>query len=518
MNSSAIKVHIIDDDQDDTVLIQDILRDNALNASFHVECSERISEGISALKRSPAHVVLLDLSLPDASGFDGLNELQREVPSSNIIILTGLNDHNAALDALKLGASDYLNKSEINPILLTRAILYSHERQKLEEQLRQSRKLEAIGQLAGGIAHDFNNQLGILKLLLDNLESLANERPEALRIYNDMNSIVEKCSHMTRQILSFSRKQTLFPSVTDVNGMIQQLAPFISRLLGSDVQLNLELSDQAGSVLVDRNQLEQVIWNLVLNAQYALGENRNITIRTARVNSSEISTGTGPIPDGLSLCMIEVSDTGGGISPEVFEKIFDPFFTTKPMGEGTGLGLSTTLGFIRQSGGYMGVRTRVGQGSSFQIFLPPSNEKSPDLPLAGEPLAAVRNSQNYGILVCDDEPMIRDMISNSLRQRGYSVFSAANGADGMELYRQNSSQIQLIISDLTMPKMSGTDLIKSALRVNPEVKSVLMSGYSNPILSGDMSFPNLKVVNKPFSIAELIRMASELLEQEIVKT
>lgn len=507
MPVQPLKIHIIDDDKDDVFLIKRILRNRSVPGPFEVTHSGAIAEGIRALKASPAHVILLDLSLPDASGFEGLTEIQRQIPSSNVIILTGLKDEDWALDALKQGASDYLTKDELNPTLLTRTILYSHERQKLEEQLRQSRKIEAIGQLAGGIAHDFNNQIGILRLLVDQLESHSEMNAEIKRISNDMTSIIEKCSTMTKQILGFSRKQALFPSFVNVNSIIQQFSPFASRLLGSDVQLDIHLSPDIGTVYVDKNQLEQVLWNLILNAKYALRNKRRISIKTGTIIGSEVTDCLDRIEHSDPLCFVEISDTGTGMSSEVLERIFDPFFTTKPQGEGTGLGLSTALGFIRQSGGYMSVRSEEGQGSSFRLLLPQhaTTNVMPEKEKPKEPEEELR--PKMGVLVCDDEPMLLELITSSLEEKGFKTFQAKDGREGIEVLETNKSDIHLIVTDLTMPRVSGSELIKNAQNINPHIKSIIMTGFSKLDLSGELKNEKVLILNKPFSINDLVRMA-----------
>jgi two-component system, cell cycle sensor histidine kinase and response regulator CckA len=509
-----LKVHIIDDDNDDVLLIKEILNNRNSDRTFDVSHSGRINDGIEALKRKSAHVILLDLSLPDASGFEGLLKLQEEFPFCNIIILTGLKDQEMALKALQKGASDFLNKNEINPVLLSRTILFSHERQKLEEQLRQSRKLEAIGHLAGGIAHDFNNQLAILMMLLDQTLEKVKTQNEVVENIGDMISIVDKCASMTKQILGFSRKQDLYPKILHINSMIENILPIAGRLLGSEFSLDCEISEKVKCIYVDTNQLEQVLWNLIVNAKQALDKNKKITIRTDLVSPQSIKGFVEKVDTDKELVMIEVADTGSGIDENIIGKIFDPFFTTKPTGEGTGLGLSSALGFIRQSGGYLAVNSKPQVGTSFKILFPPCKGEV-DLvdskPIVSSQQTAV--AKNIGVLICEDEPVLLDLLVNILEEYSFKIFKAENGLEGQEIYQKHSTEIDLILTDLTMPKMNGIDLISKIQKDRPDLHVIVMTGFNHTEKKMPLQSDKIDIIEKPFSVVQLKEKVNLMLDR-----
>lgn len=503
LKPSSLNIHIIDDDQDDIYLITQTLNELNSETVFNISHSGRIAEGIEALKRKSAHIILLDLSLPDASGFEGLKLLQQEFPSSNIIILTGLKDQEMALKALQEGASDYLTKNELNPTLLSRTLLFSHERQKLEEQLRQSRKLEAIGQLAGGLAHDFNNQLGILMLLLEqSINQLHNSKDIGSNLEN-MVSIVDKCTSMTKQVLGFSRKQTLYPQVQNANSLLEKLIPIAKRLLGSNVQLHAELDPNVANIFVDQNQLEQVLWNLIVNAKHALEDNKEITLRTKCVRANEIQGFVEPPTHDNPLIMIEIEDSGSGINPEVMDKIFEPFFTTKPSGEGTGLGLSSALGFVKQSGGYIAVSSVPGQGTSFKLLFPvyEGEEITVVEEVSGETIEA-GSSQGLRVLICDDEPLLLELIADIFEDCGFETLTANDGLEGKKIFQKNANNIDLVVTDMTMPKMNGIDLLQTVQECRPELQAVLMTGFLKSDSLEDLNSELITVINKPFSVTQ----------------
>jgi PAS domain S-box-containing protein len=388
------------------------------------------------------------------------------------------------------------------------------ERRKLEEQLRQSQKLESVGMLAGGIAHDFNNLLTVItgysELTLGRLE---NADPLA-RYVEEIKNAAERATSLTRHLLAFSRKQVLQPKVIDLNSIIANIEKMVGRLVGEDMELLIKPCIGLGLVKADPGQIEQVILNLVINARDAMPNGGKITLETARVYlDKEYARQHIAVQPGWYV-MLAVADTGHGMDAKTQKHIFEPFFTTKESGKGTGLGLSTVYGIVKQSGGNIWVYSEVGVGTSFKIYLPLVDER------VTEPDAEVVRPENTAgtetILLAEDEEMVRRLARESLRMHGYRVLEAANGADALLICRQHEGPIHLLLTDVVMPRMSGRDLADQLVRLRPETRVLYMSGYTDQaivhhgILDGDIAF-----IGKPFTPDALVLKVIEVLHKNL---
>jgi PAS domain S-box-containing protein len=377
------------------------------------------------------------------------------------------------------------------------------ERRALEQQLRQSQKMEAIGRLAGGIAHDFNNLLmvisGYSEFLLERMAPDAELRSPAQEIA----SAAERATSLTRQLLAFSRKQMLTPKVVDLNEIVTENLKMLTRLIGEDIDLVMVPAAELGAIKADPGQIEQVIMNLAVNARDAMPHGGKLTIETANVTLDEQYARVHvPLLPG-EYVMIAISDTGVGMDNETQTRIFEPFFTTKGT-KGTGLGLSTVYGIIKQSGGYVWVYSEPGRGTTFKIFLPRVNAVNEGA--SPEAVASIARAEHgkETILVVEDEPNLLRLTHQYLLHQGYSVLGAVDGTSAMQVARSHPGTIHLLLTDVIMPGMNGHELAQQLLKLRPSVKIIYMSGYTeNAIGQNGMLDQGITLLQKPFTLPAL---------------
>ncbi len=387
------------------------------------------------------------------------------------------------------------------------------ERQVLQGQLLQAQKMESIGILAGGVAHDFNNLLSTIigygQMLLRRLDPDSPFRAEIEAI----NTAGRRAAQLTRQLLAFSRKQVLEIQRIDVNAVIGGVAKMLRRLIGEHIDFELDLAPQLPPIMADAGQLEQVLMNLVVNARDAMPEGGSLIIRTGTGRPPARLCGQHPALAETDCVTIEVSDTGSGIPPELQDKIFEPFFTTKPQGKGTGLGLATVYGIVRQHNGLIEVSSTPGAGSRFTIFLPRARGGLERQEESTAP-APARRAGRETILVAEDEFLVRHFLEDCLRAEGYDVLVAADGAEAFELSKQ-AEQIDLVLTDVVMPKMNGRELAARVTSRFPKAKVLYLSGYSEQVLEG-IPADELKrvLVKKPVSPDQLAARVRQLLDEK----
>jgi PAS domain S-box-containing protein len=386
------------------------------------------------------------------------------------------------------------------------------EQRRLEQNLRQSQKMEAIGQLTGGVAHDFNN---ILATVLGNSHFLLEDLPDGDPRREDADEIrkaAERAAALTRQLLAFSRRQVLDPSVLDLNGVVHGLEKMLRRLIGEDVDFAVETRADLGTVVADAGQLEQVIMNLVLNARDAMPTGGQLTIETANAEFDEAYVaGHAPAVAGRYV-MLAVSDTGCGMDAETQRRAFEPFFTTKGLGRGTGLGLSTCYGIVKQSGGFIWLYSEAGRGTTFKVYLPrncaPSVEERP----AAEAASGRRGSET--VLLVEDDERVRSTVQRILVSRGYRVLVAADAHDALAMATATDA-IDLVVSDVVMPILSGPELVGriAAARAGRPFRTLYMSGYSDhAILRSGVLHSDASFIQKPFPPDALARKVREVLD------
>ena len=384
-------------------------------------------------------------------------------------------------------------------------------KKNLEDQLRQAQKLEAIGSLASGVAHDFNNllttilgygELGLIKLGPDDP---LREQLEA--IYE----AGKKASTLTRQLLAFSRKQVLEMKVINLNSLLEDLTKMLKRMIGEDIQVRMMLDPNAGNIMADPGQIEQIVMNFIINSRDAMPEGGTLTIETQAVDldedycrtHAEITPGT-----YIALC---VTDTGKGMPPEIMEKIFDPFFTTKTKGAGTGLGLSTVYGIVKQHNGHIYVYSELGSGTTFKIYFK-EIKKTADGKTSKQFQPMKGGTET--ILVADDEISIRKLVRDTLAPLGYKVLEAADGQEALEYFQRHRDEIDMLLTDVVMPRMTGKKLAKKLLEEKPDLKVLYMSGYTDNVIAHQgILDKDIEFINKPLVPSILTKKIRAVLEK-----
>jgi len=384
----------------------------------------------------------------------------------------------------------------------------------LEERLLQVQKMDSIGQLAGGIAHDFNN---ILMAITLNAEFAMGEIDSGHPIQSNLTEVLDaaqRATSLTRQLLAFSRKQVLEIKVVNPNILTQNLDKMLRRLIGENISLLTKLDPLLGNVKADEGQLEQIIMNLVVNARDAVPEGGKITIETKNVDLDEHYSSKLVNFSPGSYVMIAVSDNGCGIKPEIMDRIFEPFFTTKEMGKGTGLGLSTVYGIVKQFGGDIHVYSELNQGTTFRIYLPRVDEHLDD------PQMEAQNQNRKGtetVLVVEDDKTLRKFITQILQKNGYHLLEAQNGKDALNVCETAQDSIDLVITDIVMPEMNGTELAEKLMVIKPSTKVLFLSGYTdNAIVHNGILKEGLELLQKPVSSKDLLLKVRQVLDKHQV--
>jgi PAS domain S-box-containing protein len=385
------------------------------------------------------------------------------------------------------------------------------EKRKLEAQVNQSQRLDSIGQLAAGVAHDFNNILGVVTGYAELLRKrLTDER--LCRYADDILKAADRAASLTRQLLAFSRKQVLAPRILDLNAVVGDMEKMLRRVIGEDVQLITVLSKEAPRVLADPGQVEQVLMNLAVNARDAMPRGGRLIIETgARRFESEDEERRSEALEGL-YAMLSVIDTGVGMPPEVQARIFEPFFTTKSASKGTGLGLATVHGIVKQSGGNIFVHSEPGRGTTFKVYLPAV--EAPATPALPSPRRMDDPPQGLEtVLLVEDEGPLREIVRESLEASGYTVLPAAHGLAATELCSRHPGPIHLLITDVVMPGMGGNELARLLTEARPDMRVLYMSGYTDDavILNGVLS-ADVPYLEKPFTLAHLTQKVRQVLD------
>jgi nitrogen-specific signal transduction histidine kinase/ActR/RegA family two-component response regulator len=384
------------------------------------------------------------------------------------------------------------------------------ERHRLEEQLRQAQKMEAVGRLAGGIAHDFNNLLTVISGYTDFLLEMPLIPDPAQESLREVQKAAERAAALTRQLLAFSRRQVLVAVVLDLNAVVTRMDRMLHRLIGEDVQLVSVLAPDLGLVRADSGQIEQVLLNLAINARDAMPRGGQLSLETRNLDVDLTASGShGDIPAGRYV-VLTVRDNGCGMAESTRAQIFEPFFTTKGPGHGTGLGLATVYGIVKQSGGHIEVKSQLDAGTSFHIYLPRLTEAGVELtPIAPRGRA---EGGTETLLLVEDEDSVRALVREVLRQEGYTVLAACNGREGIELCEQSNQPIDLVITDVVMPEMGGRELVGRLATLQPGIKCLFMSGYTDDsLLRQGIQSEGASFLQKPFTPADLSRKVREAL-------
>jgi PAS domain S-box-containing protein len=420
----------------------------------------------------------------------------------------------------------YWESAQISPIKDANGVVTHYlavkeditERKQMEFHIRELETMESLGTLAGGVAHDFNNILGIILGHVSLLEIRRNENSAFEQSIHSINSAIKRGAGLVRQILTFARKSEVHPEAIDVNKAILDLSRMIQETFPRTVEIVLDLGDRIPIVLMDNTQLHQALLNLCINARDAMMEPRDgrvpggkLTIRTLLVDGAVLSSREGADPS-LKYVEISVADQGMGMSDATIQRIFEPFFTTKELGRGTGLGLSLVYGVVKTHGGFVDVDSTLGEGTVFRLFFPvsgsvPSGEARPP---EGE--ISPRGS-GEGVLIVEDEPTLLELLESAFHDKGYRVFLAADGLEGIKAYRDHMGEIAIVVTDFGLPRADGGVLLSSLKSLNPSVKVVVASGFFEPHIRSQLTNNGARaLVSKPYGLAELLAIVRKVIE------
>jgi two-component system cell cycle sensor histidine kinase/response regulator CckA len=514
VDGRVVRILLVDDDPQATVLIEMALAGAPFKVSIDAELNA--ASGLSRILDDEHDIYLIDQQLPDRHGLDLIREMKEKGSFKPFILMTGYGS--GALDeaALHEGAADYVEKHLVGSHL-ERSIRYAlrdYEAGQLlrdrEEQLRQAQKMEAIGRLAGGVAHDFNNLLTAIVGYADLIAERLDPADRTAREMGEIRKAADTASALTRQLLSFSRKQFLNPTVLDLNATASGLLQMLPRLIGEHIQTAVVLARHLARVKADASQMEQILINLVLNARDAMPHGGDLTIETSNVvlGPARLARENLALPQGAYV-MLAVNDTGTGMDAATKARAFEPFFTTKPKGKGTGLGLATVYGIVDQSGGGVSLTSAPGRGTSVRIYLPvtetPAEQPQPDL------VPFQDSGGTETILLVEDNDSVRELALRALRRRGYNVIEARNAEDAIEWSLNSGVKPELLVTDVVMPGLSGPNLAARLLQRNPHLRVLFMSGYTDD--SGpDLDSWDVPLLPKPFTPAKLAQHVRHALD------
>lgn len=510
-----LRVLIVEDSEDDSALIVRELKRAGYETDFKRVDSHDALKSILALQ--DWDLVISDFSMPQFSGTDALKLVRATGSDAPFIFVSGTMGEDTAVDALKNGAQDYLVKTNLKRLVPAvqrelREVEARRERKRLEKHVQQLQKFEAIGRLAGGIAHDFNNTIGAI---LGWAEMGYEEAREGSRLHDRFEKIRDQAvwaGKLTSQLLTFARRQVLQPSGVNLNTLIDDCMKLLHRVIGAQFEIRIVKNPELEITLADPTQVEQALMNLCLNARDAMPEGGTLTIETQNVEIDEEYCRQHPFGKAGRYVLLSVSDTGVGMDKGTLDRVFEPFFTTKEMGRGTGLGLATVYGAVKQHNGFIYAYSEPGNGTVFRLYFPV-------LVGAAEPREIQREvplqKGTETILLADDYDALRETTREMLESLGYEVISAKDGAEAIELFKLNADQVDLIFLDVVLPSQSGPEVYSQICAIRPGTKVIFASGYTaeNSLLKSAIEHGTI-ILQKPFSMNSLSRAIRDALARK----
>ena len=514
LSAQPIRILLLEDDAADAALIEAILEADDL--AFTLNCVGNVGEFVLAHEEAAFDIVLADFNLPGFDGAEALAMTRKRFPDVPFIFVSAGMGEELAIESLRSGATDCVAKDRLArlPQALRRALREAESRrehERLEKKFIEAQKMEVVGHLAAGVAHDFNNIVGIIlgysDLLLQKLAGDATARGNV----ETSRHAAERAAGLTRQLLIFSRGQTLQPTIIDLNQVVADLDKMLRRLIGENIDLTVKMDPDAGHIKADSGYVGQVLMNLVVNARDAMPGGGELRVSTRNVSVKAADLADSRVPRG-DYAVLSICDSGIGMSPEVQARLFEAFFTTKPKGKGTGLGLATCHTIVKQCGGYIVVESASGKGSTFEVYFP-----RVDLPLdaiARERSGAALPRGTETILLVEDEPAVRQLAAEILERVGYHVLRAGNGEEGLRVARQYSgAPISLVITDVVMPRMSGAAMAECLKNQYKHLKILFTSGYTNEVVTSCAGTNHgVAFLPKPYTPATLAKKTRELLD------
>lgn len=519
--TKPLRVLFADDSENDVLMLIRALRKGGYQAVH-----DRVSNAADMKASFHNHtwdIVISDYEMPGFGGIEALQILKESGHDLPFILVSAVLSEEMAVSAMKAGANDFVMKGRLARLVpaIERELREAETRmarktaetalRQSEEQLRQAQKLEAVGRLAAGVAHDFNNILTAITGHSEMLIGALDPHDTRLKHAEQIEKAAGMAAALTRQLLTFSRKQVIEPRVLNLNDVVTNIQKMLGRLVGEDIELHLDADPDTGAIRADPHQIEQIIMNLAVNARDAMTSCGKLSIKTGNVSLDDGQARTFPDMKPGNYVMLTISDTGTGMTDEVKAHLFEPFFTTKAPGKGTGLGLATCFGIVKQNNGHIHVQSEVGHGTTFTIYLPQVKSAAEPQP------ASVKRPDTVGghetLLIVEDEQAVREMAVLALRNKGYTVFEAENGEEGLRTTREQNGRIDLILTDVVMPMMGGKEMADAIHLDYPQTKTLFTSGYSDDAISHHgVLEPGIVFLQKPYMMATLVRKVREVLD------
>jgi signal transduction histidine kinase len=514
---SPLHILHLEDDANDAALTQSTLQGGGIACATN--CVQTQAAFVAALEQGGVDLILSDFTLPTFDGLSALKIAHAGWPAIPLIFVSGTLGEERAVDSLKSGATDYVLKGHLNRLVpaVRRAMQDVEDRvehKKLEAQFIQAQKMEVVGHLASGVAHDFNNIIAVImgysNLITDSLE------PDSpLRKYADeIMHAADRAAGLTRQLLVFSRKQTVQPVALDLNEVVADMDKMLRRLIGENIAMTTVPGKETGRIMADSGYIGQLLMNLVVNARDAMPNGGQLTIATENVtfDQNDAHTRAGIIPGDYA--MLSVSDTGTGMTEEVKKHLFEAFFTTKALGKGTGLGLATCQTIVQQCCGHIEVQSELGHGATFKIYFPRVEQAAVRPQKNSVALPLLRGTET--LLLVEDDSAVRHLACNILKAQGYTVLSANNGQDALRLaYEHKGPPIRLVVTDVIMPVMGGKAMAEWLKTTYPDLKILFTSGYTDETISQlNLIGGGIAFLSKPYAPATLTRKVRSMLDDE----
>jgi two-component system, cell cycle sensor histidine kinase and response regulator CckA len=510
---TSLRVLFIEDSEDDAALQVRLLRQAGYDVAYtRVQSADELK---TALER-PWHIIISDYSMPHFSGTEALKVVREKGVDIPFIFVSGTIGEEAAVAALKVGAQDYLMKLNLGRLIpaVQRELRESDERRqrkRLEEQVHQLQRFEAIGRLAGGVAHDFNNVIGAIMGWAEIGAKAAYPGGDLQDKFLKIRSQADRASGLTRQLLAFARRQTLQPCNTNLNELAKETLSLLRNVIGERIEIQLQLAQDLSVIWADPGQIEQVLMNLSLNARDAMPDGGRLLVETQNVWVGEDYQRAHPYALPGNYVLLRVLDTGAGMDTETLTHIFEPFFTTKEIGRGTGLGLATVYGIVKQHKGFVDVDSTPGQGTAFRVYLPLGNGLAE---ISEKPAFFTMRGGSECILIAEDNDDLRDAAQEILQSLGYRVIAAKDGEEAVRIFEQQAEAIDLVFLDVVMPKLNGTDAYLRMVTRKPGLPVLFTTGYASEVSLVPMTTrEKSKVLQKPYGSQYLAQKLREKLDK-----